>query len=97
MLLAGNRASDSEKANYDIEALAKHIGNGLETLGVLMFMLLPPDGWFTATILIFVFIAMIIPIGARKFMPAQRQLKANSPSDGMHPFLYWAVPRVSLA
>ena len=39
MLLAGNR-SDSEKANYDFEALAKHIANGLETLGVLMFIAL---------------------------------------------------------
>ncbi len=92
-LIAGyNRASESEKANYDIEPLAKHIGNGLETLGVLMFIALlfsffHLDGWFAATIVIFVFIALIIPIGARKFMPAQRQLMAKSPTDGMHPVL----------
>ena len=50
------------------------------------------DGWFIATTMIFIFIALIIPIGARKFMPARRQLAVDSPSDAAHPFLYRAVP-----
>ncbi len=97
-LIAGyNRASKSVQARYDIEALAKHVGNGLETLGVLMFIAMlfsyfELDGWFVATIAIFIFIALIIPIGARKFMPARRQLMVDSPADAMHPFLYWVLP-----
>ncbi|MFP6835429.1 MAG: DUF3784 domain-containing protein, partial [Pseudomonadales bacterium] len=97
-LIAGyNRASRSEQARYDMQRLAKHVGNGLETLGVLICVAgvlgyFGLDGWAAVTMAIFVLIAFIIPIGARKFMPRQRRMKIDSPADAMHPFLHWALP-----
>jgi hypothetical protein len=79
-LIAGyNRATPSEQAAYDIDGLAKHVGTGLETLGVLMviaalFGYFGLDGWLSATMAVFVLIAFIIPIGARKFMPKRHSI-----------------------
>ena len=64
-LIAGyNTASRQEKLEYDIEGLAKHLGNGLVTLGVVAilailsvyFGMLGIAGIFTGLFLFFVFI-----------------------------------------
>ena len=100
-LIAGyNRATPSVQAGYDIEGLAKHVGNGLETLGVLMiiaalFGYFGLDGWLSVTMAAFVLIAFIIPVGARKFMPKRRQLMEDSPGDAEHPILHRMLPASS--
>jgi len=79
-LIAGyNQAPEHKKKQYDIEGLAKHIGNGLITLGVLLIIstLLLYSGLLTlfkVTFFIFLFIVFIILLGSIKFMPYRQNL-----------------------
>jgi len=74
-LIAGyNQAPEHIKKQYDIEGLAKHIGNGLITLGVLLilgtiFLYFSLLTLFTVTFFIFLFIVFIMLLGSVKFMP----------------------------
>jgi len=97
-LIAGyNSAPEHKKKQHDIEGLAKHIGNGLITLGVLLilgtillyFSLLT---LFKVTFFIFLFIVFIMLIGSFKFMPYRQNLAKKSPSDARHHFLYCILP-----
>ena len=100
-LIAGyHRATEEVKNQYDIQGLAEHIGNGLVTLGVLLIFSVVAlyfgfNSWFKLFIGLFVFIALVIIIGTRKFMPARRNLMRSSPADAKHPFLYWLLPAAS--
>ncbi len=84
-----SRADEAVKKQYDIKGLAEHIGNGLVTLGVLLlislvFRFFGLNTWFLVFIGIFIFIALVIIIGAPKFMPAT--------SDAKHPVLFKLLP-----
>jgi len=97
-LIAGyNQASEYKKKQYDIEGLAKHIGNGLITLGVLLIIstLLLYSGLLTlfkVTFFIFLFIVFIMLLGSIKFMPYRQNLAKKSPSDARHHFLHRMLP-----
>jgi len=97
-LIAGyNRSSEEEKKQYDIEELAKHVGQGLITLSVLLtlstiFFFLELYLWFNIFIGLFIFIAFIIPIGALKFMPEQQRLIKEGSADAKHPFFRRVLP-----
>ena len=97
-LIAGyNRATEEIKTQYDIQGLAEHISNGLVTLGVLLIFSVVSHyfgfiSWFKLFFGLFIFIALVIIIGTRKFMPARRNLMKSSPVDAKHPFLYWLLP-----
>jgi len=97
-LIAGyNSAPEHIKKQYDIEGLAKHIGNGLITLGVLLIisLLLLYSGLLTlfkVTFFIFLFIVFIILLGSIKFMPYRQNLAKKSPSDARHHFLHRLLP-----
>jgi len=92
-LIAGyNRAPEHVKKEYDIEGLAKHTGQGLMTLAVLLlictaFAHFELYGWFTASMIIFIVIALIIPLGAPRFMPTQQRLIKAGSADAKHPIL----------
>jgi len=79
-LIAGyNSAPEHIKKQYDIEELAKHIGNGLITLGVLLilgtiFLYFSLYTLFTVTFFIFLFIVFIILLASIKFMPYRQNL-----------------------
>jgi hypothetical protein len=91
-LLAGyNTASATEKKKYDVEGLAHHVGNGLMTMAVLLVaaaisVALGSIGWCLGFMGLFVFVAILIVIGGRKFMPDPPQL-------GEHRFLKAIVPQ----
>jgi len=97
-LIAGyNQAPEHIKKQYDIEGLAKHIGNGLITLGVLLilgtiFLYFNLLTLFTVTFLIFLFIVFIMLLGSVKFMPYTQYLTNKSPSDARHHFLHRMLP-----
>ena len=97
-LIAGyNLEPQHIKKQYDIEGLAKHIGNGLITLGVLLiisalFLYFSFLKLLTATIFLFLFIVLIILLGSRKFMPYTQNLMKESPSDARHHFVHWLLP-----
>ncbi len=92
-LIAGyNHSPDHIKKQYDIESLAKHVGQGLITLAVLLIIstVLFYFEWyrsFNVTMFVFVFIAIIIPLGALKFMPEQQRLIKEGSADAKHPLL----------
>ena len=97
-LIAGyNSAPEHIKKQYDIKGLAKHIENGLITLGVLLilgtillyFSLLT---LFKVTFFIFLFIVFIMLLGSVKFMPYRQNLAKKSPSDARHHFLHRMLP-----
>ena len=97
-LIAGyNSAPEHIKKQYDIKGLAKHIANGLITLGVflilgtilLYFSLLT---LFKVTFFIFLFIVFIMLLGSVKFMPYRQNLAKKSPSDAIHHFLHRMLP-----
>jgi len=96
-LIAGyNRATEEIKKQYDIQGLAEHIGNGLVTLGVLLIFSVVSHyygfySWFKVFFGLFIFIALVIIIGTRKFMPARRNMRTSSAVDAQHPFLYWLL------
>jgi len=96
-LIAGyNRAPEEVKKLYDIEGLAKHIGGGLITLGVLLaaaaiVLYCGLQKWFAGAMGLFLFVVFIMLVGARKFMPARQLLAARSPADAGHPFLRWIL------
>jgi len=93
-LIAGyNQAPEHKKKQYDIEGLAKHIGNGLITLGVLLIIstLLLYSALLTlfkVTFFIFLFIVFIMLLSSIKFMPYRQNLDKKSPSDARHHFLH---------
>ncbi|NIP38752.1 MAG: DUF3784 domain-containing protein [Candidatus Dadabacteria bacterium] len=97
-LIAGyNLEPKHIKEQYDIEGLAKHIGDGLITLGVLLiicaiFLYFNFLKLLIAAIFIFLFIVLIILLGSRKFMPYTQNLMKESPSDARHHFLHWLLP-----
>jgi len=97
-LIAGyNSAPEHIKNQYDIEGLAKHIGNGLITLGVLLIIstVLLYSGLLTlfkVTFFIFLFIVFIILLGSIKFMTYRQNLAKKSPSDARHHFLHRLLP-----
>jgi len=97
-LIAGyNSAPEHIKKQYDIEGLAKHIGNGLITLGVLLIIstVLLYSGLLTlfkVTFFIFLFIVFIMLLGSIKFMPYRQNLAKKSPSDARHHFLHRLLP-----
>ncbi len=92
-LIAGyNHSPGHIKKQYDIEGLAKHVGQGLMTLAVLLIIstALFHFEWyrsFNASMCVFVFIAIIIPLGAPKYMPEQQRLVKEGSADAKHPFL----------
>jgi len=97
-LIAGyNSAPEHIKKQYDIKGLAKHIANGLITLGVLLilgtillyFSLLT---LFKVTFFIFLFIVFIMLLGSIKFMPYRQNLVKKSTSDARHHFLHRLLP-----
>ena len=98
-LIAGyNQEPEAVKQQYDIKGLAAHVGNGLVTLGVLLFLstvflYFGLETWFSVSIGLFIFVAFLIPIGSRKFMPARRKLSRTAPGDAKHPFLHWLLPK----
>jgi len=97
-LIAGyNSAPEHIKKQYNIEGLAKHIGNGLITLGVLLIMstVLLCFSFLTlfkVTFFIFLFIVFIMLLGSIKFMPYRQNLTKKSPSDARHHFLHRLLP-----
>lgn len=92
-LIAGyNTSPDDIKSQYDIKGLAKHVGQGLMTIAVLLIIstilfYFKLYTWFYISIGIFIFISLIIPIGAPKFMPEQQRLLKEGSADAKHPFL----------
>ena len=85
-----NTASPEEKAKYDVEGLAHHLGNGLMTMGVLLLLAgisaaLSFLTWCFAFIGLFVFVAFLIVVGGRKFLP-------NAPKPGDHRLLRALLP-----
>ncbi len=92
-LIAGyNLSPDHIKKQYDIEGLAKHVGQGLMTLAVLLIIstALFHFEWyrsFNVSMCVFVFIAIIIPLGTPKFMPEQQRLIKEGSADAKHPLL----------
>ncbi len=97
-LIAGyNQAPEHKKKQYDIEGLAKHIGNGLITLGVLLIIstVFLYSGFLTlfkVTFFIFLFIVFIMLLGSIKFMPYRQNLAKKSSSDARHHFLHRLLP-----
>lgn len=97
-LIAGyNLSPDHIKKQYDMEGLAKHVGQGLMTLAVLLtistaLFYFELYGWFNASMCVFIFIALIIPLGAPKFMPEQQRLIKEGSADAKHPFLRRILP-----
>ncbi len=97
-LIAGyNQAPKHIKKQYDIEGLAKHIGNGLITLGLLLIistLLLYSDllTLFKVTFFIFLFIVFIMLLGSIKFMPYRQNIAKKSSSDERHHFLHRLLP-----
>ncbi len=97
LIVGYNLAPEHIKKQYDIEGLAKHIGNGLITLGVLLilgtillyFSLLT---LFKVAFFIFLFIVFIMLLGSVKFMPYRQNLVKKSPSDARHHFLHRMLP-----
>ena len=92
-LIAGyNREPEHIKKQYDIEGLAKHVGQGLITLSALLIisavlLYFELQGWFIAAMTVFILIAVIIPLGAPKFMPEQQRLEKAGSADAKHPIL----------
>jgi len=90
-LIAGyNRASAADKAKYDIEGLSQHLGNGLMTMAVLIVLAsiaaaLESLTWCLGLMGVFVFVALLIVIGGRKFLP-------DPPQPGDHRFLKAILP-----
>lgn len=82
-LIAGyNTASREEQQKYDIEGLAQHLGNGLMTMAVLIVLAslavaMERVDWCLGIMGVFVFVAFIIVVGGRKFLP-------NAPKPGEH-------------
>ena len=74
-LIAGyNTASPEEKAKYDIEGLADHLGGGLNTIAVciLLASVALAAGWEKTGytfIGLFIFLSAIVVIGGQKFCP----------------------------
>ena len=97
-LIAGyNRASEAQKRQYDVEGLAKHLGDGLITLGVLLmlcslFLYFRLDGWFLGGIGVFLFVVLLMLLGTPKFLPRRQALAISSPADAKHPFLHRVLP-----
>jgi hypothetical protein len=97
-LIAGyNLAPAHIKKQYDIEGLAKHVRNGLITLGVLLItctilLYLSLYTLLKVTIFIFLFVVFIMLIGSFKFMPYIQNLLKKSPSDARHHILHWLLP-----
>ena len=82
-LIAGyNSAPEHIKKQYDIKGLAKHIANGLITLGVFLilgtiFLYFSLLTLFQVTFFIFLFIVFIMPLGSITFMPYRQNLVKN--------------------
>ena len=97
-LIAGyNHSPEHIQKQYDIEGLAKHVGQGLMTLAVLLIIstalfYFKLYGWFNASMGVFIFIAFIIPLGAPKFMPEQQRLIKEGSADAKHPILRRTLP-----
>ena len=90
-LIAGyNTATAKERARYDIQGLSHHLGNGLMTLGVLVGLAavaatLESIAWCLGFMGLFVFVAALIVIGGRKFLP-------DPPQPGEHRILRALLP-----
>jgi len=98
-LIAGYNTSPRHvQEQYDIEGLASHIGDGLVTLSVLLFIGLAflyfdLHRWFYGFMGLFLFVVLIMVIGTSKFMPERQELQKRSPSDAKHYHLYRMLPR----
>jgi membrane glycosyltransferase len=89
-LIAGyNTASESEKREYDIEPLSRHLGDGLIVIGVPLtissvLFWLGFDLWSTGVMGVFVFMVFILLIGTRKYLPARMKRARKSGADARH-------------
>lgn len=97
-LIAGyNRAPAPVKAEYDIAGLARHVGNGLITLGAQIGLSACFFFWeimigFALFFGLALLTTLMILIGSRRYMPAYRRLAAASPPDAKHWFLHRTLP-----
>ncbi len=97
LIIGYKHAPEHIKQQYDIEGLAKHVGQGLMTLAVLLIigtvlLYFGLYGWFIAIMCVFILIAVIIPLGTSKFMPEQQQLITACSADAKHPILRRILP-----
>lgn len=97
-LVAGyNRASEEERAKYDIEGLANHLGNGLLTLGCLLLggagsYVLGQEGLAWIALGLFVACAFLIVVGGQKFLPAARHPAPGRPVGSLQRGLRRILP-----
>jgi len=91
-----NAASQAEREKYDIEGLSHHLGNGLVTLGVLVFaasiaLALESMRWLAGLLTAFLLVAFIIVVGGQKFTPAARFPASGESAHATHRVLRWLV------
>ena len=92
-----NTEPEETQQQYDIEGLAKHLHDGLMTIAVLamlsvVLLIFELPTLSAICIGLLTFVALLIPIGARKFMPHRQRLLKEAPGDAAHPFLLWLLP-----
>ena len=97
-LISGYNAAPPEiQAQYDIEGLAKHSGNGLITIAVFFFTAIVllyfgyPVGFIVALFLALSVVALVL-LGAPKFYPEQQNLEKAGSADAKHPILRRILP-----